>query len=89
MRASRTLLYANRPIVRLTSPTDVQDDRVPPLLTFRDLESLHGRLVEQGQRRKKEIGFVKWVSKAYEGHLRKRRERAMKGRAGDSASGFT
>ena len=74
MRSSRTLLYANRPIVRLTAPTEVVDDSVPPMLTFRDLEPLHARLVRQGWLRQKEIGYLKYVAKAYEGHLRKRRQ---------------
>jgi hypothetical protein len=76
MRSTRvTLAASDRPLVRLTTALDVQDDDVPPLLTFADLEVLHHRLVAVGDRRG--LAYVKWVCKAYEGALRKRREAAL------------
>jgi hypothetical protein len=60
----------------MTSTVEVPDDNVPPLLTFEDLEILHHRLVATGRR--KEIGFLKYVCKAYEGALRARRDGTMK-----------
>jgi hypothetical protein len=77
MRSTRVSLGASdRPLVRLTTALDVQDDNVPPLLTFADVEVLHHRLVAAGDRRG--LAYVKWVCKAYEGALRKRREAALK-----------
>ncbi|KAG2137882.1 uncharacterized protein EDB93DRAFT_1166539 [Suillus bovinus] len=64
-----------RPLVRLTSAIGTPDERVPPLLSFSDVELLHARLVEQG--RGKEVGFLKWACKAYEGALRTRREAVL------------
>ncbi|KAG1854555.1 hypothetical protein F4604DRAFT_1801661 [Suillus subluteus] len=52
-----------RPLVRLTSAIGPPDERVPPLL------------MEQG--RGKEVGFLKWACKAYEGALRTRREAVL------------
>jgi len=76
MRSTRVLLAAgNRPLVRLTTALDVQDDEVPPLLTFADIEVLHHRLVAAGDQRS--LAYVKWVCKAYDGALRKRREAAL------------
>ncbi|KAG2138975.1 hypothetical protein DEU56DRAFT_980376 [Suillus clintonianus] len=64
-----------RPLVRLTSAIGPPDERVPPLLSFADVELLHTRLVEQGRGR--EVGFLKWACKAYEGALRTRREAVL------------
>ncbi|KAI9435830.1 hypothetical protein H4582DRAFT_2059299 [Lactarius indigo] len=76
MRATRvSLADRGRPLVRLTTPLDVQDERVPPLLTFADIEVLHHRLVAVGDSRG--VAHVKWVCKAYEGALRRRREAAL------------
>jgi hypothetical protein len=75
LRSTRTALFAHRPIVRLTSVPEIPDDYVPPLLTFQDLEILHHRLVALG--RLEDIGYLKYVSKAYEGALRKRRDATM------------
>jgi hypothetical protein len=76
MRATRVgLADRGRPLVRLTTPLDVQDERVPPLLVFADVEVLHHRLVAAGDLRG--IAYVKWVCKAYEGELRRRREAAL------------
>jgi hypothetical protein len=76
MRATRTVLEGRRPLVRTTSATDVPDDYVPPLLTFSDLGLLHHKLV--ATERVAEIGYIKYVCKAYEGYLRVRRENGLK-----------
>ncbi|KAH7882214.1 hypothetical protein F5I97DRAFT_1913236 [Phlebopus sp. FC_14] len=65
-----------RPLVRLTSAVGPSDDRVPPLIGFTDVELLHKRLVEQG--RVKELGYIKWLCKAYTGALRRRRDAVLK-----------
>jgi hypothetical protein len=76
MRATRvSLADRGRPLVRLTTVLDVQDERVPPLLAFADVEVLHHRLVAAGDLRG--VAYVKWVCKAYEGALRRRREAAL------------
>jgi hypothetical protein len=75
MRSTRTVLVGARPLVRLTAPAHVPDDAVPPLLTFADIEVLHHRCVAAGDA--KGVGLVHWVCKAYEGELRRRRERTM------------
>jgi hypothetical protein len=74
MRVSLTA--EDRPLVRLTTALDVQDDEVPPLLMFADVEVLHHRLVAASDLRS--LAYVKWVCKSYEGALRKRREEALK-----------
>ncbi|KAH9964881.1 hypothetical protein BC827DRAFT_1185755 [Russula dissimulans] len=77
MRAMRVSLAGrDRPLVRLTTALDEQDDLVPPLLTFADVEVLHHRLVAAGDLRG--LAYVKWVCKTYEGALRKRREETLK-----------
>jgi hypothetical protein len=60
----------------MTSSAEVPDDHVPPLLMFDDLEVLHHRLLatEAGE----EIGYLKYLCKAYEWALRARRDNAMK-----------
>lgn len=76
MRTTRvSLADRGRPLVRLTTPLDVQDERVPPLLAFADVEVLHHRLVAAGDLRG--VAYVKWACKAYEGALRRRREAAL------------
>jgi hypothetical protein len=75
MRSTRTVLVGARPLVRLTAAAHVPDDVVPPLLTFADLEILYHRLVTAQDKRG--IAFVHWVSKAYEGELRRRRQGTM------------
>ncbi|KAF7373557.1 hypothetical protein MSAN_00566100 [Mycena sanguinolenta] len=75
-RSTRTVLVGPRPLVRLSSPNEVPDDSVPPLLMFSDLELLHHRLV--GASMKSGIGYIKYISKAYEWALRGRRDAAMK-----------
>jgi hypothetical protein len=73
--STRTVLVGARPLVRLTSAPQMPDDRVPPLLTFGDLRTLHARLAGAGDARA--VAYVTWVCKAYEGALRRRREAAL------------
>ena len=54
----------------------MMDDTVPPLITFRDVELLHHRLVDEGMER--DIKYVTWLCKAYEWALRIRRDEAIK-----------
>lgn len=75
-QSTRTSLIGSRPLVRMSSFLDVPDDNVPPLVTFRDLELLHHRLVDEG--REKDIKYTTWVCKAYEWALRIRRDEAIK-----------
>lgn len=70
-RSTRTSLYAERPIVRLTERSTVPEDRIPPFLMFRDLNLLHHRAI--AAKRPDYIAYITWVSKAYEGALRQRR----------------
>ncbi|KAJ7222330.1 hypothetical protein GGX14DRAFT_532254 [Mycena pura] len=77
-RSTRTAMVGARPLVRLTSHNEVPDDRVSPLLAFDDLELLHHRLVAASMRAG--IGYIKYISKAYEWALRGRRDAAMKAR---------
>jgi hypothetical protein len=85
MRSTRpTLFDSSRPLVRLTSAPLVGDDHVPPLLTFRDVELLHHRLKsESGWWADKQLEFLGWACKAYEGELRRRRDYTMKARLGN------
>ncbi|KAF8627602.1 hypothetical protein AX17_006173 [Amanita inopinata Kibby_2008] len=89
MRSTKAALVGvSRPLIRMTSSADVPDDNVPPFLTFRDVEALHHRLVAcEGEGRgsawwrQQQIGYVKWVCKAYEWALRVRREETLKAAA--------
>lgn len=76
-RSTRTNLVAARPLVRVFNPADIPDDAVPPLLSFTEVEVLHHRLVAAGPGRTGDIRYLKWVCKAYEGALRRRREQAL------------
>ena len=75
-RSTRTSLVGQRALVRMTGVTEVPDDNVPPLMTFRDVEILHHRLIDEA--RVKDIKYVTWLCKAYEYGLRKRRDEAIK-----------
>ncbi|TFK71569.1 hypothetical protein BDN72DRAFT_817329 [Pluteus cervinus] len=75
-RSTRTTLSGDRPLVRIIPTTEIPDDYVPPLLTFTDLEVLHHRLVAVGNT--KDIGYIKYVCKAYEWALRVRRDETLK-----------
>ncbi|KAJ7452123.1 hypothetical protein B0H11DRAFT_2074384 [Mycena galericulata] len=83
-RSTRTVLVGARPLVRLTSPNEVPDDDVPPLLMFSDLEILHHRLVAASMT--PGIAYIKYISKAYEWALRGRRDAAMKARPAPNSS---
>jgi len=76
LRSTRTSLVGSRPLVRMTSETEVPDDHVPPLMVFRDISILHHRLLDEG--RTKDIKYVTWLCKAYEWALRVRRDAAVK-----------
>jgi len=64
-----------RPLVRLTSDTELVDDTVPPFLTFKDVELLHHRLVVAN--RLADVNYLRWLLESYSGSLRRRRERAL------------
>ncbi|KLO18754.1 hypothetical protein SCHPADRAFT_844714 [Schizopora paradoxa] len=87
MLSTRISLFADRPLVRLSSPADDVStksglaDSTPPLLSFTDLELLHHRLVCEGPSRRKDIAYLKWVCSAYKGALKKRWESAVSTRA--------
>ncbi len=70
----------------MTTTVDVPDDGVPPLLTFNDLEVLHHRLVAYEMH--KEVGYVKWVAKAYEWMLRVRRDEGFRAKAAKEDTAF-
>ena len=66
--------------VHLTTPSSTPDDTIPPFLTFRDLQVLHERLTRGAgvhPMRKAQLGFLTYISKAYEGALVKRRAAAL------------
>ena len=65
-----TLEDVGRPTIRLTTPHEIPDDTVPPILRFRDVEILHQRLVlaEATQT----INRLTWMLKNYDGALRTR-----------------
>ncbi|KAF9784662.1 hypothetical protein BJ322DRAFT_1021370 [Thelephora terrestris] len=64
-----------RPLVRLTSATELVDDSVPPFLTFKDVEFLHHRLVAAN--RLADVRYLTWLLKSYSGSLQRRRERTL------------
>ncbi|KIJ18275.1 hypothetical protein PAXINDRAFT_9350 [Paxillus involutus ATCC 200175] len=66
----------SRPLIRLTSAVGPKDDRVPPLIGFNDVDLLHARLAEHGRAR--DLGYIKWVCKAYASALKKRRDAVLK-----------
>ncbi|KAF8508069.1 hypothetical protein JB92DRAFT_2814976 [Gautieria morchelliformis] len=75
-QSTRTSLYAERPIVRLTDRSTIPEDRIPPFLTFRDLNTLHHRAI--AAKRPDYITYITWVARAYEGALRRRREGTLR-----------
>ncbi|KAG6878045.1 hypothetical protein C0993_000368 [Termitomyces sp. T159_Od127] len=85
MRSTRTVLVGERPLVRMTSNVEVPDDHVPPLIMFDDIEVLHHRLV--ARRSSASIKYIAWLSKAYEGALRARRDAALKLKPGAGENG--
>ena len=76
LRSTRTSLVGLRPLVRMTSESEVPDDHVPPLMMFRDISVLHHRLMDEG--RTKDIKYVTWLCRAYEWALRVRRDASVK-----------
>ncbi|KDQ11236.1 hypothetical protein BOTBODRAFT_35536 [Botryobasidium botryosum FD-172 SS1] len=71
------------PLVRLSTDTHIPDDVVPPHLRFRDVETVHHRLVVLADGRgapaewaRRELGWLTWAVKGYEGNLKMRRERS-------------
>ena len=60
----------------MTSETEVPDDHIPPLMSFRDISVLHHRLMDED--RTEDIKYVTWLCKAYEWALRVRRDAALK-----------
>ncbi|KIO23502.1 hypothetical protein M407DRAFT_27028 [Tulasnella calospora MUT 4182] len=85
---ARVSLVAAQPLVRLTVNSKIPDTGISPFLCFKDLEILHHRLVSQSEtgspherRMKKEaLRFLTWACKAYEGHLKRRKDWATKRR---------
>lgn len=73
--SSRVLLLGAKPLVRLTTNSQIPDGSIPPSLSFEDVEALHHRLVGAG--RKKDVGRVHYWCMAYEGAGRRRREHAL------------
>ena len=80
-RSTRTSLLGSRPLVCMTSTTEVPDDHVPPLMMFRDISVLHMRLLDEG--RMKDITYMTWLCKSYESALRMRRDAAVKAEVPD------
>ncbi|KAF5327957.1 hypothetical protein D9758_016780 [Tetrapyrgos nigripes] len=76
-QTTRTRLVGAHPLVRLSTPIDIPDDSVPPLMTFRDLGVVHHRLVVKGDR-PKDVAYITYVCKAYEWALRVRRDERMR-----------
>jgi hypothetical protein len=71
------LLVGHRALVRMTGVTEVPGDNLSPLMTtFRDVEILHHRLIDEA--RVKDIKYVMWPCKVYEFGLRKQRDEAVK-----------
>ena len=73
--ASILSAIGGRPLVRLTSDTEVVDDSVPPFLSFKDVELLHHRLIVA--KRPADVKYLTWLLKSYSGSLRRRRERTL------------
>jgi len=61
----------------MADPTSNPEADVPPYLIWKDVDVLHQRLVRE--ERLKEVGWVKWVCKSYEGSLKKRRRWRVRG----------
>lgn len=70
----------------MTSAAEVPDDHVPPLLTFKDVEVLHHRLIDEY--RTEDIKYVTWLCKAYEWALRVRRDETIKAKPLDQPTGL-
>ena len=64
-----------RPLVRIVNKSEVGDDLVPPMLTFRDVETLHHRLVLIND--KVGLNGLTYVLRSYQGNLRMRRKETL------------
>ncbi|KAI0632976.1 hypothetical protein C8Q77DRAFT_860489 [Trametes polyzona] len=84
LRSTRTALQGARPLVRLLTPVEVPDDRVPPLLSFQEVESLHHRLV--AARDGESIRYLKWVCMSYAGALKRRKEAVLRAKPQPASS---
>ncbi|PPQ76037.1 hypothetical protein CVT24_006697 [Panaeolus cyanescens] len=62
-RSTRVSLVGARPLVRVIPATEVPDDHVLPLITFRDIEVLHHRLIDE--ERPQDIKYLTWLCKSY------------------------
>lgn len=71
---------ALRPLVQLVSPTLVTDPHIPPWLSFVDVEVLHQRLL--ALERWKDVGYLTWLTRAYAGAVKKRRNVSLAGLSG-------
>lgn len=77
LRGMTTNLTGLRPLVRLSSTTQVADDTVQPMMLFKRVHVLHQRLLLK--ERHKDIKHLTWLTSAYEGNVLMRRD-AMWGR---------
>ena len=59
----------------MTAPHEVGDDTVPPMLTFRDVEALHLKLVMKEN--VKGVRSLTFVIESYAGSLRMRRKSSL------------
>lgn len=69
-----------RPLVQMVSPTLVADPSVPPWLSFNDIDALHQRLLPL--QRWSDVEYLTWLTRAYGGGVRRRRETALVGLGG-------
>lgn len=84
---TRVALEAKRPLVRLTSNSQIPDNTIPPFLDLHDIELLHHRLVAQAstgpedarKAKSKDVKFLTWVCRSYGGALQKRRSWVVNG----------
>ncbi|KZT37148.1 hypothetical protein SISSUDRAFT_1048902 [Sistotremastrum suecicum HHB10207 ss-3] len=74
--SNRVLLEGLRPLVRFSSITEIGDDTVPPMLTFRDVEVLHHRFVIEED--EKALGRLTYHCRSYQGAIRARKARTLK-----------
>lgn len=74
LRNTKMSLLAKQPLVRLSAPTDVADDTVPPMLLFPSVSLLHHRLVVA--ERPREIAYLTWLTTSYKAELTRRRDSA-------------
>jgi len=78
--AAQLKSQALRPLVQLVSPTLVTDPHIPPWLSFVDVEVLHQRLL--ALERWKDVGYLTWLTRAYAGAVKNRRNVSLAGLSG-------